>query len=166
MSDLIAIAYPGETTAIEAAQEAERLSHELIVQPDAIASISCSREGTYRVVTNHHQVAGGSTWGGFWGLLFGMLFFVPMFGLALGAGLGALMGRLERSGIEREFQEQVRELVRPGTSALFMMVERVTPEQAAAVLGRFGGTIVSSPLSKETEAELQDALNGHVVATV
>ena len=166
MCDLIAIAYPGETTAIEAAQEAERLSHELIVQPDAIASISCNREGTYRVVTNHHQVGESSTWGGFWGLLFGMLFFVPMFGLALGAGLGALLGRLERSGIEREFQEQVRDLLRPGTSALFMMIERVTPEQAAAVLGTFGGTVVSSPLSKETEAELQDALHGHVVAAV
>jgi uncharacterized membrane protein len=166
VADLIAIGYPDETTAIQAADEAERLAHELIIQPDAIAAIICNKEGKFKVITNHHQVAGGATWGGFWGLLFGMLFFVPIFGLALGAGFGALMGKLEKSGIDRTFQEQVREMLQPGTSALFLVVEKVTPDKAVAALSKFGGTVLKSSLSKETEEELQEALQGHATATV
>jgi uncharacterized membrane protein len=165
LADLIAIGYPDETTAIAAASEAERLAGELIIQPDAIAAIICDKQGKYKVVTNHHQVAGGATWGGFWGLLFGMLFFVPIFGLALGAGFGALMGKLEKSGIDRGFQEQVRDMLKPGTSALFLIVEKVTPDKAVAALSKYGGTVLKSSLSKETEEELQDALQGRVPAT-
>jgi uncharacterized membrane protein len=166
VADLIAIGYPDETTAIQAADEAERLAHELIIQPDAIAAIICNKDGKYKVVTNHHQVAGGATWGGFWGLLFGMLFFVPIFGLALGAGFGALMGKLEKSGIDRQFQEEVREMLKPGTSALFLIVEKVTPDKAVAALSTYGGTVLKSSLSKDTERELQDALQGNVTTSV
>ena len=162
MADLIAIGYPDETTAVQAMDEAERLAHELIIQPDAIAAIICNKEGKFKVVTNHHQIAGGATWGGFWGLLFGMLFFVPIFGLALGAGFGALMGKLEKDGIDREFQEQVRDMLKPGTSALFVIVEKVDPDKAVAALGKYGGTVLKSSLSKETEHDLQDALQGKV----
>ena len=160
MAELIAIGYPDETTAVQAMEEAERLSDELIIQPDALAAIVCNREGKFKVVTNHHQVAGGATWGGFWGLLFGMLFFVPLFGMALGAGFGALIGKLEREGIDRGFQEQVRELLKPGTSALFLVVEKVTPDKAVAALSQYGGTVLKSSLSKDTEAALQEALKG------
>jgi len=162
VADLIAIGYPDETTAVQAMDEAERLAHELIIQPDAIAAIICNKEGKFKVVTNHHQIAGGATWGGFWGLLFGMLFFVPIFGLALGAGFGALMGKLEKDGIDREFQEQVRDMLKPGTSALFVIVEKVDPDKAVAALGKYGGTVLKSSLSKETEHDLQDALQGKV----
>jgi uncharacterized membrane protein len=161
---LIAIAYPDETTALRAVDEAERLTGELVVRPDAIAAVACRRDGTYRVVTHHHPVAGGATWGGFWGLLFGMLFFVPVFGMALGAGLGALMGKVEKTGINKEFQQQVRDLVQPGTSALFMILERATPDKAVAALSRFGGTVLKSSLSEEDEKQLQEALHGGVTA--
>ena len=93
-----------------------------------------------------------------------MLFFVPIFGLALGAGFGALMGKLEKSGIDRQFQEQVRDLLKPGTSALFLILEKVTPDKAVEALSKYGGTVLKSSLSKETEEELQDALQGRVAA--
>lgn len=67
MADLIAIGYPDETTAIEAAHEAEHLAADLIIQPDAIAAIVRDREGKLKVTTNHHAVAGGASWGMFWG---------------------------------------------------------------------------------------------------
>ena len=80
MADLIAIGYPDETTAIAAQQEAERLSHELSIQPDAIAAIVRHRDGKFKVHTSAQPVTGGTTYGMFWGLLFGLLFFVPLFG--------------------------------------------------------------------------------------
>ena len=97
-----------------------------------------------------------------WGLLFGVLFFVPVFGIAIGAGIGALMGKVTKSGIDKEFQDQVRGMVQPGTSALFLMVEKVTPDKAIEALSKYGGTVLKTSLSKEGEKELQDALHGKV----
>jgi uncharacterized membrane protein len=160
MSDLIAIAYPDEATADAAADEARQLARDLIIQPDAIAVITRDKEGNYHTHTNHHLVGGGATWGMFWGLLFGLLFFVPVFGMALGAGMGALMGKITKSGIDKEFQDQVRDKLQPGTSALFLMVEKVTPDKAIEAMSKYGGTVIKTSLSKEGEQELQDALHG------
>ena len=54
MSDLIAIGYPDEATADEAADEARRLAQDLIIQPDAIAVIVRDKEGKYHTHTSHH----------------------------------------------------------------------------------------------------------------
>jgi uncharacterized membrane protein len=160
MSDLIVIGYPDETTAALAADEARALARDLIIQPDAIASIVRDEEGKYHVHTSHHAVGAGASWGMFWGLLFGLLFFIPVFGLAIGAGLGALMGKIAKSGIDREFQDQVRDLIKPGTSALFLMVEKVTPDKAVEAMSKYGGTVLKTSLSKQGEADLQAALHG------
>src|SRR5437016_4730571 len=160
MADLIAIGYPDQATAEAAAEEARRLAHDLIIEPDAIAVIVRDNEGKYHVHTSHHPVGSGATWGMFWGLLFGMLFFVPVFGIALGAGFGALMGKITKSGIDKAFQDQVRGMLKPGTSALFLMVEKVTPDKAVEAMSKYGGTVLKTSLSKDGEQELQDALHG------
>jgi uncharacterized membrane protein len=160
MSDLIAIGYPDEATAEAAADEARRLAKDLIIEPDAIAVIVRDQEGKYHVHTSHHPVGTGATWGMFWGLLFGLLFFVPVLGIAIGAGLGALMGKITKTGIDKEFQDQVRGMIQPGNSALFLMVEKVTPDKAIEAMSKYGGTVLKTSLSKEGEKELQDALHG------
>jgi uncharacterized membrane protein len=160
MSELIAIGYPDETTAIEAEKEAHHLADELIIQPDAIAAIVMDKDGKYKVTTNHHTTGAGATWGMFWGFFFGLLFFVPVLGMAMGAGLGALFGKLEKSGIDREFQSQVRDMLKPGTSALFLVLEKATPDKAIAAMSKFGGTVLKTSLSQEAEDNLQAALHG------
>src|SRR3954470_15974920 len=163
MAELIAIGYDDETTAAAAADEVYRLSKDLVIQPDAVAVIVRTADGKYKVTTNHHPVGQGATWGMLWGMLFGLLFFVPVFGMAVGAGMGAVFGKIEKSGISKEFQDQVRDMLQPGTSALFMVVEKVTPDKAVDGLAPFGGTVLKSSLSKDAEKELQAALHGEVV---
>jgi len=165
MSTLIAIGYPDEATASAAAVEARHLAKDLIIEADAIAVVSRDREGKYHVTTTHHPVGSGATWGMFWGLLFGMLFFIPVFGMALGAGFGALMGKVVKTGIDREFQDQVREMLQPGTSALFLVIEKVTVDKAVEAMSQYGGTVLKSSLSKDAEQELQKELNQKSPAT-
>jgi uncharacterized membrane protein len=165
MADLIAIGYPDTTTAVAAMDEVMVLAKDLMIQPDAVAAIIRDQEGKLRTVTNQHEVGAGATWGMFWGFLFGLLFFVPFFGMAIGAGLGALFGKLGKSGIDKQFQEQVREQLKPGTSALFMIVEKMTGDKAMAALSKFGGTVLKTSLSEEAEKELQEALHGEQPAT-
>src|SRR3954468_6303597 len=160
MAELVAIGYPDETTGSLAAEEVARLSKDLIIEPDAVAVIVRDKEGKDHVHTNHHAVGGGATWGMFWGILFGLLFFVPVFGMAVGAGLGAMFGKIEKSGIDKEFQQQVRDQLQPGPSALFVVVENVPPDKAMDGLREFGGTVMKSSLSNDAQAELQSALHG------
>ena len=51
-------------------------------------------------------------------------------------------------------------IVQPGTSALFLMLEKVTPDKAVEAMSKFGGTVLKTSLSKDDEKELQDALHG------
>jgi uncharacterized membrane protein len=165
VATLIAIGYDDEGTAAEVAVEVRRLSQDLVIEPDAVAVISRDAQGEYHVMTNHHPVGAGASWGMFWGLLFGILFFVPGFGLAVGAGLGALFGKIEKTGISKEFAEQVRGMVTPGTSALFMVIEHATSDKAIGALSKYGGTVLKSSLSQEQERELQEALHGGAAAS-
>ena len=136
MATLVAIGYPDQTTAEAARQTVQSLEADLIIEADQVAAISRDQGGKYHVTTTHGGASsgGGAAWGGFWGLLFGMLFFVPFAGLALGAGFGALFGHLGKKGIDEAFQQQVRDHLQPGTSALFMIIEKATPDKAIAAL--------------------------------
>jgi uncharacterized membrane protein len=160
MATLVAIGYPDQTTADAAMATVHQLESELIIEASAVAAISRDIEGKYHVHTAHDGggAGGGAVWGGFWGLLFGLLFFIPFAGWALGAGLGALFGHLGKDGIDKAFQDQVREYVKPGTSALFLIIEHVTPDKAVAALEQYGGTVIKTSLSEADTQRLQDAL--------
>lgn len=160
MATLIAIGYPDQGTAEQARHTVSTLEEELVIQADQVAAISRDLEGKYHVHTTHGGASaeGGALWGGFWGILFGLLFFVPFAGLAFGAGMGALFGHFGEKGIDKAFQEQVREYLKPGTSALFMVIEQVTPDKATDALSQYGGTVIKTSLSDEDTKKLQDAL--------
>ena len=167
MATLVAIGYADEATAEQARDTVRQLESELIIQADQVASINRDLDGKYHVHTSHGgaSAGGGAWWGGFWGFLFGLLFFIPFFGLALGAGMGALFGHFGEKGIDKAFQEQVRDHLQPGTSALFMIIEQATPDKAIAALSQYGGTVIKTSLSDEDTKKLQDALQPPAQAT-
>ena len=160
MATLVAIGYPDQGVAEKARETVEELESELIIQADQVAAISRDLEGKYHVHTTHGgaSAGGGAWWGGFWGLLFGLLFFIPFAGLALGAGMGALFGHFGEKGIDKAFQNEVRDYVKPGTSALFMVIEQATPDKAIAALRQYGGTVIKTSLSEEDTKKLQASL--------
>jgi uncharacterized membrane protein len=167
MATLVAIGYPDQTTAEQARQTVQGLEADLVIQADQVAAISRDLEGKYHVTTTHGgaSAGGGAVWGGFWGLLFGLLFFIPFAGLAVGAGMGALFGHLGEKGIDKAFQDQVREQVKPGTSALFLIIEHVTEDKAVAALRQYGGTVIKTSLSEDDTKRLQEALEQKEPAT-
>ena len=160
MATLVAIGYPDQGTAEQARQTVQELEADLIIQADQVAAISRDLEGKYHVHTSHGgaSAGAGAWWGGFWGFLFGLLFFIPFAGLALGAGMGALFGHFGEKGIDKAFQQQVRDYLKPGTSALFLVIEQVTPDKAIAALQQYGGTVIRTSLSDEDTKRLQEAI--------
>jgi uncharacterized membrane protein len=71
------------------------------------------------------------------------------------------MGKVTKNAIDKEFEGQVRQMLQPGTSALFTVVEKVTPDKAVEALSKYGGTVLKSSLSSEAQHDLlQDTLHG------
>jgi uncharacterized membrane protein len=100
----------------------------------------------------------GACDGAFWGFLFGLIFFVPFFGAAIGAAMGAIGGHFADYGIGKDFIEQVRSKVTPGSSALFLLLGQVTADrvvEAFKAAPKF--EIIASNLSHEQEAKLKAA---------
>jgi uncharacterized membrane protein len=65
---------------------------------------------------------------------------------------------------DKQFRDQVRDMVKPGGSALFVMLEKVTPHKAAEATSHCGGTVLKTSLSRADEQELQEALRGQQAA--
>jgi len=98
----------------------------------------------------------GELWGGFWGVLLGLIFLVPLAGPTFGAGAGAVAAALADFGVEDDFLKRARELVIPGTSALFVLSDGSVADQLSSTLHQPGGMRLE--LSAEQERRLREAL--------
>jgi uncharacterized membrane protein len=99
----------------------------------------------------------GALGGAFWGLLFGLLFFIPLIGLAVGAAAGAIGGSMANVGIDKDFIEQVKAKVTPGTSALFVLSSDEVEDRVLPTFERAGAELIKTNLSAEQEQQLRDA---------
>ena len=91
-------------------------------------------------------------------MLIGFLFLNPLAGAAVGAGAGALSGKLADIGINDQFMKDLAETFKPGTSALFVLVRKATPDKVLEGLKKFKGTVIQTSLTKDKEEELQKVL--------
>src|SRR5436309_2695046 len=109
----------GAARAEDTLQELQR--KELIQIHDA--AIVTYPEGAKKPKTRQlrSMTGAGALGGAFWGMLFGLIFFIPLLGLAIGAGMGALAGSMGDVGIDDRFIRRVRDEIKPGTSALFVL---------------------------------------------
>jgi uncharacterized membrane protein len=163
LASLMAICYQDTATASLAMSEVERRSEDLGIAPDAVAAIIRDRTGKFTAITNARAVAEGSAYAMFWGPLFGYLFFVPFLGMAFGTSLASLMSKVERIAMTPIFESRVRDLLKPETSALFVMIDD-DPDELLGALSQFSGTVLKSSLSREGHDRLQEALHGRPTA--
>jgi uncharacterized membrane protein len=104
----------------------------------------------------------GGTSGALWGTLIGLLFLNPLAGMALGAGVGAasgaLAGKLSDYGIPDDFIKQLGSTIKPNSSALFLLIQKVTADKALPKIKDFKGHVLKTSLSDEREQRLREAL--------
>jgi len=130
----------------------------LIDLGDAVVAVKDQR-GKVRLHQAVNLTTAGALRGGFWGALIGLIFLNPLLGLALGATAGAVGGALTDVGINDKFMKDLAATMKPGSSTLFVLVRKVTPDKVLDELKGTGGTVLKTSLSHEDEAKLQAALN-------
>ena len=157
MSDLIVVGFKDEFKADEVMSELRRLQSEYLVDLEDAAVVIRNQEGKVKIKQAQELVVSGAIGGGYWGLLLGVIFFNPIFAL-IGAGAGALSGALSDIGINDDFMRDLGSTIEPGTSAIFVLIRKSTPDRVLADLSKFEGKVLRTSLSKEDEAKLQAAL--------
>jgi uncharacterized membrane protein len=76
----------------------------------------------------------------------------------IGAGVGALSGKLSNIGISDKFMKELGETLTQGTSALFVLVRKATPDKVLEELKGFKGKILKTSLTTDKEEELREVL--------
>ena len=158
MASLIIIAYDTEATAEAARKKLFELQKEYLIElGDAVVAVR-QPDGQVKLNQLVNMTAAGAVSGGMWGALIGLLFLNPLLGAAVGAGAGALSGRYKDVGIDDNFMKEAAGALRPGQAALCVLVRKVTADKVLPAMATFGGKVLSTNLSNEQEAKLQEAL--------
>lgn len=160
MSDLVVITFSDESTAFEMRAALSKLQKEYLIEMEDVVVVTKEENGHVKLHQAVNLTAAGALGGTFWGALIGLLFLNPIVGAAVGAGAGALSGKLTDIGINDEFMKGLAESFRPGSSALFVLVRKVTPDKVLDRLHEFKGKghILRTSLGKEAEDKLREAL--------
>jgi uncharacterized membrane protein len=160
MNNLVVIGFDDEQTAFQMRAELVTLQKDYLIDMEDVVVVTKNEAGEIKLHQVANLTATGAISGGFWGLLIGMIFFNPLVGVAVGAGAGALSGKLTDIGINDQFMNDIGETFQPGSSGLFILVRRVTPDKVLDALKRFEGKVIQTSLTKDKEDELRRVLEG------
>lgn len=159
MSNLIVIAYGDQFKAEEMRTQLLKLQKEYLIDlEDAVVAVK-NDAGKVKLHQIYNLTAAGALSGGFWGTLIGLIFMNPLLGLAAGASAGAVSGALSDVGINDAFMKDLASTFENGSSLLFVLVRKATPDKVLAEIQGSGGKVIKTSLTHEQEEKLQAALD-------
>jgi uncharacterized membrane protein len=159
MSDLIAVAYPDRETAEKVRMELARLTREHVIEIEDAVVATREANGKIKLHQTINPAGAGAAGGALWGGLIGLIFLAPLLGAAIGAAAGAASGALTDLGVEDNFMRELGQSLPEGGAALFVLVRRVTADKVLPRISEYGGKVLQSSLSNESEQRLQEALS-------
>lgn len=160
---LVALSFPDAFRASEFLTAAQRLvANDQLSLHDAVFLTKDPEGKTYVQETVDLQTGQTALGAGMWSSLFGLILGGPvglLIGGAVGAGAGVLAARVVDLGVNDETVEQIRAVVKPGTTTLVLLCSHIDREAALAELRRFeGAEYVWGNLSLDRLAALNTAL--------
>ena len=159
MSTLIVVGYDDLYKAEEVRLKLRRLQSEYLIDlEDAVVAVKDAK-GKVKLHQAVNLTTAGAVSGGFWGSLIGLIFLNPLLGLAVGATAGAVSGALSDVGINDDFMKDLAATMTDGSSALFVLVQKATPDKVLEEIKGTGGRIIKTSLSHDDETRLQAALS-------
>lgn len=159
MTNLVVIAFDEQHRAEEMRLKLLKMQKDYLVDLEDAAVAIKDDQGKVRLNQMYNLTATGAVAGGFWGSLLGLIFLNPLLGLAAGAAAGAAGGALTDVGVDDKFMKELAAGFKNGSSALFVLVRKATPDKVLAELEGCGGKVLKTSLTHEDEAKLQAALD-------
>jgi len=160
MSNLVVVGFDDESTAFTMRAELIKMQKDYLIEMEDVVVVTKDEKDKVKLHQAVNLTASGAVGGSFWGMLIGFLFLNPLAGAAIGAGAGALGGKLSDIGINDKFMKELGETFTPGTSALFVLVRKSTPDKVLERLKGFKGKVLQTSLTKDREEDLRKVLEG------
>src|SRR4029077_21236860 len=157
MSNLIVIGFNNEADAFEMRAALAKLQAQYLIEMEDAVVVTRDTKGKVQLHQAVNLTAARAAGGAFWGTLIGLLFLNPLLGAAVGAGSGALSGKLSDIGINDQFMKDLGATLTSGTSALFVLVRKSTPDKVLEGLKAFAGKgrLLQTSLTKDKEDALR-----------
>jgi uncharacterized membrane protein len=159
VSNLIAVAYEDVETARNVLDTLKELGVEHAIVLDDAVIVEHRPDGKMKLHQTIRPGAAGVAGGALWGGVIGLLFFAPFLGMAVGAATGGTVGSASDVGVDDQFMKQLGEELTPGSAALIVLIRDSTPNKVLPRISPFGGRVIHSSLSDETEEQLRAALS-------
>jgi uncharacterized membrane protein len=172
MSDLVVLDFDGVGTADEVLTKLRSMQKEYLIDLEDACVAVHTETGKIQIKQAVNLAALGAATGASRGMLIGalagLLLLNPLAGMAVGglagAGFGALSGSLADYGINDDFVKNLGKTIPRGSSALFMLIRRSTPDKVLPELEPFKPRVLKTSLSREQEDKLRAALGATAVA--
>mgnify|MGYP000270070139 CR=1 FL=1 len=158
MSDLIVIGFDNEHTAFEMRAALVKLQKEYLIEMEDVVVVTKDDKGKVKLHQAVNLTAAGAVGGGFWGSLIGLIFLNPLLGAAVGAAAGAVSGALTDVGVDDKFMKELAGTFQSGSSALFVLVRKATPDKVLDQLKEFKGKVLKTSLTADKEEALRKVL--------
>jgi uncharacterized membrane protein len=160
MSNLVAVVFEDETTGFEMRAALLKMQKENLIDLEDSVVVTRNAKGKVKLDQAMNLTSAGAIGGGFWGMLIGLIFLNPLLGAAVGATAGALTARFKDIGVNDQVMRDIGQSMKPGSSALFVLVRRATVDKVLDGLKTFAGKgkVFQTSLSKDDEATLREAL--------
>jgi uncharacterized membrane protein len=160
MNQLLVIAFDHFEDARSALRDLRNLEHDGRIRFEDTALVERDPDGTAHV---KNEVSGTTeTAAAIGAVVGGLLTFVfPPLGIVLGAAAGAAVGAAMDTGVSPKFVDEVKTTLRPGRSALFLVVKQSQLDAVLAALRQYRGDVIQTTLDSETEEALKQAIGAH-----
>ena len=180
MAKLIVVGFKKDMyRASEVLNQLQDMDDDWVVDLHDAVAVYRDYDGKLRVDQSYQMTTGeGAGLGGLWGSLIGLTLAIPFTGgatapaagaLAAGAlaggALGAGAGAIDASwwkdefGIPDDFVKQVGAMIQPGDSAIYALLRTANPDIVADQFRGYGGTILSTTLSRDQQAKVEKVLS-------
>ena len=183
MNSLMVVGFHGKHRAEEVVDDLERLSADWVIDlADAVATYRTD-DGRLRIASSvQPRESEGAAVGGALGILIGALLAAPFTagvstagalagmvggGAFAGGTIGALAGGddaadwKERFGITDQFVREVGGLVKPGDSAVFVLLRSGDPEVVGRHFAGYGGTVLRTTLTPAQATRVQQTIGSY-----
>ncbi len=162
MSDLVVIEFKDKESAFELRAELAKMQKEYFIQMEDVVVVTKDEKGKVKLHQAVNLTATGAVQGSFWGMLVGILLLNPLLGAAVGAGAGALSGKLSDIGINDQFMKDLAADLTEETSALFILLRKITPDKVLAWLEekQIKGKVLKTSLTVDEEGALRKIIEG------
>lgn len=158
-ASFIAIVFDEPAKAEEARVKLLKLQQEGFIELEDIVVVTKDEHGTIQHHKLNRQARKEGLLGSITGFIVGSIFFNPVVGGVLGVVAGAVAASPSDAGINDQFVEDLSKDFKPGCSALFTLVGKADPDRVEEAFLGFGGKVLVSSLSAESEAAIQAFLN-------